>query len=388
MGDNNKHKFIKNSRYFTICVYVLITVCVGAVLLKAIWEWASTVETFSRIIGVISPFLIGIFIAYLMNPLVKSIDKWILFKLFRIKKQKIRKFLSITVAYVFVIGIVIICISTIVPEIYQSLKSIYEGASDNYNKLLIFLEKVGKEHPDMNMTYITNLAKENSSNIINFVQGSIGTVLPFLYNTSVMVISWTINMIIAIMVSCYMVIDKDKLLRNIKRLMYALIKKERADRLVVVLRDCNKIFGSFIIGKTIDSTIIGIMCFIFMSMLKLKYAMLISVVVGITNMIPYFGPFIGAVPGIILLLTADWRQAIIFAVLILVLQQFDGLYLGPKILGDSIGIRPIWIMFAITVGGYLAGPVGMFLGVPTVGVIAFLINKHVDKKLREKNIDM
>ena len=180
-----------------------------------------------------------------MNPLVKSIDKWILFKLFRIKKQKIRKFLSITVAYVFVIGIVIICISTIVPEIYQSLKSIYEGASDNYNKLLIFLEKVGKEHPDMNMTYITNLAKENSSNIINFVQGSIGTVLPFLYNTSVMVISWTINMIIAIMVSCYMVIDKDKLLRNIKRLMYALIKKERADRLVVVLRDCNKIFGSF-----------------------------------------------------------------------------------------------------------------------------------------------
>ena len=275
MGDNNKHKFIKNSRYFTICVYVLITVCVGAVLLKAIWEWTSTVETFSRIIGVISPFLIGIFIAYLMNPLVKSIDKWILFKLFRIKKQKIRKFLSITVAYVFVIGIVIICISTIVPEIYQSLKSIYEGASDNYNKLLIFLEKVGKEHPDMNMTYITNLAKENSSNIINFVQGSIGTVLPFLYNTSVMVISWTINMIIAIMVSCYMVIDKDKLLRNIKRLMYALIKKERADRLVVVLRDCNKIFGSFIIGKTIDSTIIGIMCFIFMSMLKLKYAMLI-----------------------------------------------------------------------------------------------------------------
>ena len=105
-------------------------------------------------------------------------------------------------------------------------------------------------------------------------------------------------------------------------------------------------------------------------------------------MIPYFGPFIGAVPGVILLLTTDWRQAIVFAILILILQQFDGIYLGPKILGQSIGIRPVWIMFAITVGGYLAGPIGMFLGVPTVGVIAFLINNYINRKLQQKNIEI
>ena len=369
-------------------MYVVVTLCVSAILLKAIWEWASTIETIKQVITMLTPFLIGIFIAYLMNPLVNVLDRIVFKKVFKIKKDSIRRFLGIAVAYIVVLTIVIMCISTIVPEIYQSLVGIYEGVQENYNKLITFLYKMGEKHPNIDLSYITNIAEKNSSNIIGFIQNSIGTVLPFLYDTSVTIISWTINIIIAIMVSVYMIIDKKRLLRNFKRLVYAMIKKERADSFIGGLKDCNKIFGNFIVGKTIDSTIIGILCFIVMSILKLKYAMLISVVVGITNMIPYFGPFIGAVPGVILLLTTDWRQAIVFAILILILQQFDGIYLGPKILGQSIGIRPVWIMFAITVGGYLAGPIGMFLGVPTVGVIAFLINNYINRKLQQKNIEI
>lgn len=169
-----------------------------------------------------------------------------------------------------------------------------------------------------------------------------------------------------------------------QKVIYVIFKKSHADKISQTLSECNKIFGKFIVGKTIDSTIIGFLCFLFMNILGLKYSMLISVIVGITNMIPYFGPFIGAVPGVLILLTIDWKYALVFGVLILALQQFDGLYLGPKILGESTGLRPVWIIFAITVGGWLAGPIGMFLGVPCVAVIAFLTDRVINRKLTEK----
>lgn len=382
----NEHKFQKNRTYYSICIYVIITVVILAVLLKAIWYWSSTISTIGKIMAMLSPFLIGIFIAYLMNPLVKLIDKNIFIKIFKIKKASVRKALSILFSYVIVFGIITFCISVIIPEIYSSLKNIYENIQDEYDKFIFFLDDLSAKHPDWDISYVTNVAKENSSNIIAFVQGSLDKVLPIIYNTSISVISWTLNIIIAIMVSCYMLIDKDRLLLNFKKLIYAVMKKEKADSFSNTLKESNKIFGNFLIGKTIDSTIIGFLCFLFMNMLSLKYTMLISVIVGVTNMIPYFGPFIGAVPGILILLTVNWKYALIFGILILVLQQFDGLYLGPKILGESTGLRPVWIIFAITVGGWLCGPIGMFLGVPVVAVIAYLIDKEINRRLAAKNL--
>ena len=155
---------------------------------------------------------------------------------------------------------------------------------------------------------------------------------------------------------------------------------------IVNVKECNTIFSSFIIGKSLDSLIIGIICFILMTILKLPYSVLLSVIVGITNMIPYFGPFIGAIPGVVLFLVISPIKSIIFAVMILALQQFDGLYLGPKILGNSTGLKPLWVIFGITVGGAYAGVLGMFLGVPVVGVIAHLLNKSITSRLEKKNI--
>lgn len=383
----DEHKFEKNKKYYTVSIYVIITVVISAIALKVIWNWASTMHFINKIIDVLMPFLIGIFIAYLMNPLVRLLDRNIFKKIFRIKKDSIRKVLSILIAYVFVFGIIAICISVIVPEVYLSLRNIYEGVQDSYDKFVRFLDEMSTKHPNWDIEYITTIVKDNSSNIINFVKGSLDTILPLLYNTSVSVISWALNIVIAIMVSCYMLIDKNRLLLNCKKVIYVIFKKQRADLINKTLSECNKIFGNFIIGKTIDSTIIGFLCFIFMNILGLKYSMLISVIVGITNMIPYFGPFIGAVPGVIILLTVSWKYALVFGILILILQQFDGLYLGPKILGESTGLRPVWIIFAITIGGWLAGPIGMFLGVPCVAVIAFLTDRFINKKLKERHIE-
>lgn len=210
--------------------------------------------------------------------------------------------------------------------------------------------------------------------------------MPAVFSTSVSVITGVIDFFIAVIVSMYMLIDKPHLINNAKKLVYVLFGTDKGDRIVTTAGECNKIFGDFIIGKMIDSLIIGVLCWIAMTVLNIPYALVISVIVGITNMIPYFGPFIGAIPGVVLLIIVDIKFAVIFGILIFILQQFDGLYLGPKILGESTGLRPIWIIFAITVGGWLAGVVGMFLGVPVVAVISFLIDRSLKLRIKKKNI--
>ena len=382
----NPNNFEKNKKYLTISIYVILTLIISVFLIKAIWNWSSTLNTISKLIEMLSPFLIGIFIAYLMNPLVNIIDKSFFKKLLRMKKDSLRKGLSILISYIIVIGIISFCISVIVPEVYLSLKNLYENLQGSYDKLIIFIDKINKNYPEIDISFLSDLLRNNSSDIINVIKNSLDTILPLLYNTSVTVIKSAINILIAIMVSCYLLIDKNRFLLNSKKLVYAIFSQKNSERLISTFKECNKIFGNFVIGKTIDSTIIGFLCYFFMNMLDLEYTMLISVIVGITNMIPYFGPFIGAIPGILILLTISWEHSLIFGIMVLILQQFDGLYLGPKILGESTGIRPVWIIFAITVGGWFFGPVGMFLGVPTTAVILHLATKAIDKKLKDKNI--
>lgn len=385
-SDKNKHIFQKNKTYYTISIYTVFTIAISAIFVKLIWNWASTSRQIGQFFSMLSPFLIGFFIAYLLNPLIIFIDKTLFKKLCHIKKPGIRKVLSIILIYVLVFGVIALCIIVIIPELYTSISNIYLSIQDYYNNLVEFLEKMNKKYPDVDLSYVSSIIDKNSQNIVSFIQGSIGTILPILYNTSISVISWTINMIIAIIVSCYMLIDKKIMTINVKKIVYAILKKDRAEYFIKTVNECNKIFSNFIIGKTIDSTIIGLLCFIFMNILGLKYSLLVSVIVGITNMIPYFGPFIGAVPGVILCLTISWKHALIFCILIFVLQQFDGLYLGPKILGSSTGLRPVWIIFAITTGGWIAGVIGMFLGVPVVAVISFLIDRLINHRLKKINI--
>ena len=194
-------------------------------------------------------------------------------------------------------------------------------------------------------------------------------------------------MVIAIIVSVYLVADSRPLKRNAKRLLYAIIPLKAAEELVIIVRESVRIFTNFVVGKAIDSLIIGILCSILMSMLQLPYVILLSVIVGVTNMIPYFGPFIGAIPGVVLYLLINPMQSLIFAIMIFLLQQFDGLVLGPKILGDSTGLKPVWIIIAITVGGAMQGVVGMFLGVPVLAVLSYLLERLVKLQLRHRGID-
>ena len=384
-----KHKFKKNDKYFTISVYALVVILLATIGIKIIVSWSDTQKFVSALIGVLTPFLLGFFIAYIINPLAKFINQSILRKLFRIKNRTVRKVISILLSYIIVFGMIATIIFYIIPQIADTLTQIstfIESAQTGYNRLIAQIRLIEEKNPSWDFQAIYDFIEKIPSVVSEFITKQLPQIVPAVFSTSVSVITGVIDFFIAVIVSMYMLIDKPHLINNAKKLVYVLFGTDKGDRIVTTAGECNKIFGDFIIGKMIDSLIIGVLCWIAMMVLNIPYALVISVIVGITNMIPYFGPFIGAIPGVVLLIIVDIKFAVIFGILIFILQQFDGLYLGPKILGESTGLRPIWIIFAITVGGWLAGVVGMFLGVPVVAVISFLIDRSLKLRIKKKNI--
>ncbi len=236
----------------------------------------------------------------------------------------------------------------------------------------------------------------NLGDFMEYIKNNLGSrlldqgeiVVPYVYEMSSSIAAVFYNILMGLVISIYMILDGRNLINHLKRGVFAIVPKEKSESVWATMRECNHIFNGFLFGKAIDSLIIGIICLIAMSILKLPFALFMSLIVCITNMIPYFGPIIGAIPGVIIYLFISPKLSLIFAIMILILQQFDGLYLGPKILGDLTGIKPLWVIFGITVGGAYFGFVGMFLGVPTVAVIMYLLNLFVEKKLHKKGIEL
>lgn len=382
-----KNVFETNSKYFTICIYALVSIAVSTIFIYCIVNWNKTKETIGQVISVLSPFFIGFFIAYVLNPIVNWIDDFYGKKLFKKKlKPSLRRGLSILSAYISALGALIIILTYVVPQFTASIQDLAENIPVMYNAAYEYLNNFQERYPDLDIAFLQDKINELKPQLINFGTNIVTNAFPLIFDISVSIVRSIVNIMLAIVISAYIIIDKRLLSRNIKRLVYSILKKDNADYLCITVTKCNSIFSGFIFGKLIDSLIIGIICFILMSILRLPYAVLLSTIVGITNVIPYFGPFIGAVPGVIIYLLLDPIQAIMFGVLIFVLQQFDGLYLGPKILGESTGLKPIWVIFAITVGGAYFGVLGMFLGVPIVAVLAYLLNDFVERRLKKKEL--
>ena len=213
------------------------------------------------------------------------------------------------------------------------------------------------------------------------------TAAPSLLNLPVAIGSGVVTALTALISSIYMLAGKDKLVFQLKKVLFAALPTPKARRILTVAGHANEVFAGFITGKLVDSAIIGVLCFIFMMIFQIPMPLLISVVIGITNVIPFFGPFIGAIPSIMILLIVNPLSALWFTILVILLQQFDGNILGPKILGDSTGLSAIWVLVAIIVGGGLFGFTGMLLGVPTFAVLYSLSSDVVAAKLKARGID-
>ena len=194
------------------------------------------------------------------------------------------------------------------------------------------------------------------------------------------------NTIIGLIVSVYVLMEKEKFIGQSKKIIYAIFKPERGNIIVRTVRKSNQIFGGFITGKILDSVIIGVICYVVLLIMNMPYTVLVSVIVGVTNVIPFFGPYIGAIPSFIIIALANPLQGLYFLIFIIILQQFDGNILGPKILGNSTGLSSFWVVFAILIGGGMFGVPGMILGVPTFAVIYYIVRNIVNYFLRKRSL--
>lgn len=364
--------------------YVIGLVFICTLIIVAVINLGTTIDIIGRFLTIVAPFIFGFFFAYLIRPIVVTLEKP-LKKIKKGKGEKIKRVISIVVSYLIVIGALTVIIVYIFPQMKNSVKDIGNSVKNGYNYVTNHLDEMNAMIPIINLG---NVIEYIQNNLIDKLMSNSGTIVPFVYRFSSSVLTSLYNIFMGLVISIYMIIDGQKLKNSIKRIIYAVSPIEKAPAICKTISKCNHIFNGFLFGKAVDSLIIGILCFIAMSILQLPYSLLLSVIVGITNMIPYFGPIIGAIPGFVIYLFIDPKLSLVFAIMILILQQFDGLYLGPKILGDLTGIKPLWVIFGIVIGGAYFGAVGMFLGVPTVAVFMYLAELFIESKLKKKKIDL
>ena len=362
--------------------YIVALVAIIAIIFLMIANWGVVLAVIGKFLTILMPFILGFFFACFINPLVKRVHS-LLNRIKPGKGAKIKKAFSVIISYVVVIGVITVLLIYIIPQIKASIGELGNTIQDGYQYMITHQKELNEKIPFIGLgggiEYIKEFAYKK-------IMSNGSEILPYVYHVSSSLLTMSYNVLMGLVISIYIILDMKKLKRSARKVVYALSPKKKEQEVWQTMKQCSHIFNGFLIGKMIDSLIIGILCLIAMSILKLPYALLLSLIVCITNMIPYFGPIIGAIPGVMIYLFIDIRYAFIFALMILILQQFDGLYLGPKILGDQTGIKPLWVIFGITVGGAYFGVMGMFLGVPVVAVIMYLLQLFLDKKLKKKNI--
>jgi predicted PurR-regulated permease PerM len=364
-------------------------------MIKLLFFWKDSFAVIDSFLSAISPFLIGVIFALLMNPLVNWIRNTVLMKWFHVSNRILANIIAIIISYLIVVSAMVVGLIYIIPEIIASLTLFVDRVPEWADSILIFLNDYADKHPNLNLDFVISSFGNADSYVQDVLNKLVPSITSALVVTGVTVVRYLFNIIVAMIVSCYLLLDKKAQKRSIKRVIYAFLPEEKASKLCKGIRLAITTFGDFIDGKMIDSLIIGLLTFVCMLVISFfgipgyaSCALLVSIIVCVTNMIPYFGPFLGGIPCVFLLGIYSPKSGLIFAILILIIQQLDGNVIGPKILGDSTGLRPLWVIFAITLGGWLAGVAGMFLGVPCLAVVTKVMESIVDERLTKKQLNM
>ena len=369
----------KIKSYFTdSAVKNTITLCAAVRFYLALNNIPTIKTVFSNAISIISPFIYAFAIAFILNrPMM-----WFERTLFKDKKKK--RILSVAVTFTIAISLISVLMVLVLPQIGLSIAYLVEAMPG-------FIQSVSQtavevmEQIHLN-SRLSRQVQEMWNNIGTGIMNFTVSVLPGVVNVSIGIGNAVIKSIMSTIIAIYMLASKDRLKFQIKKFFYAYFSRNFAEETFELGRMSNTIFSDFIIGKMIDSTIIGIIAFIGMLFIYPDYAVLIAIIIGVTNMIPFFGPFIGAIPSVFILLILSPFAAFVFLIFIIVLQQIDGNIIGPKVLGSSLGLSPLWILVGIIVGNGAMGFLGMVIGVPTFAVIYNLVSCNTKKKLEEKDI--
>lgn len=340
--------------------------------------------------GFLAPIFYGIGIAYLLDPLCKNIQKRLrpLLKKQR-KGDSIAKGVAIALSLLLGIALVAVLIGMIVPSLGESISTIVEEAPRQMENFVSWLEKTasGKSEAMANLGMVIEKISEGIEDWMKTdLVSTMGNVVSAVTTGMIDVVTFLFNLLVGIVVAVYVLVDKEKFLGESKKLVYTLFKPQTADTIIDTARHGHKIFGGFLYGKILDSAIVGVLTFITLTILKTPYALLVSVIVGVTNIIPFFGPFIGAVPSAIIILLAEPIQGLYFIIFVIILQQIDGNIIGPKILGNTTGISEFWVTFALLLFGGIFGFFGMIIGVPLFAVVYYVVVLLMNRRLEKKNL--
>ena len=382
-------KLDRNSKYFRMSLYLFLAIAASMVFFLFLQNLAFFINIFFWFLRVLSPFISAFFIAYLLNPIMCFFESLILNKN-KDKKhiRRARRIFALLLTYIIVIiGIAVFCY-IVLPQLANSLYGIIRSIPSYIISIRLWLNEfleLWLERFSIDLIFVEDILNQLSAYFSQWGL-NLSQHLPQLYTITIQFTTGITNFILAFVISIYMLYSKEIFIAQFKKGLFALFPQRVAAKSIYLIRLVHSSFGGFISGKIIDSVIIGILCFIGMRLLNIEYAVLISVIVGITNVIPYFGPFIGAIPSILIVFFVSPFHALVLAIFILALQQFDGNILGPKILGDSIGLPPFWIIFSVIVGGGMFGVPGMFVGVPIFAVIYTLSKGLLQSSLQKKGL--
>lgn len=389
-----KFKWDKKYLYGGVTAFLVIIASISFFLILS--RIGSVVKGLEFILGILTPIFYGLIIAYLLQPVMSFFERHcvrILEK--RLSKQKPRRirkisrctsiFITMMLALLMVVGL----FSLVIPQLISSLTGIIQNLPSYLNNSNDWLIQVLSDNPDLAgfvNDFITRLTNYMESWLQNDLLPQVNNIVSEVTSGVLGILNLVKNILIGIIVSIYVLYSKDSFAAQSKKLVYSIMRPAHANSFIGTIRHTHKVFGGFITGKLLDSLIIGMLCFICMNIFKMPYPLLISVIIGVTNVIPFFGPFIGAIPSAIIILLVEPITCLYFIILILVIQQFDGNILGPKILGGSTGISCFWVIFAILVGGGLLGFTGMIIGVPFFAVIYAGIKAMCIHALKEKQL--
>ncbi len=390
-----------NKSYIKWGVTIFLTAAAILLFYYFIFHITEVKALFNSLMEIISPILTGLVMAYLITPIINFLERIIYDRILRKKnvpvktRKRIRTF-SILISMVFLAFLFYEFFAMVIPELKTSVENISDQLTTYINNLEAWVNDVLRNRPQFNGV-INDVIEELTAKFNEWVDGSltdtlvglmpqINDIIKTLTSGVVSILTVILNTLIGLIISFYLLYGKEDFAGQAKKIVYAFAKKETANSFIHNMRFINKTFLGFIVGKIVDSIIIGLLCFILTTIIGTPYPILISVVVGVTNVIPFFGPYIGAIPCAFLVLMVDPLECLYFVIMIILLQQFDGNILGPKILGESTGISGFWVIFAITLFGGIMGVPGMIVGVPLFAVIYSAIKAMIKSNLDDKQL--
>ncbi|MDO5155868.1 MAG: AI-2E family transporter [Eubacteriales bacterium] len=348
--------------------------------------------------GTLSPIVMGCILAYLLTPFLHFFEDYCFLPLGRLlfkseqtlaKRKNFARGMSILCTMLLLLVVVVGGLYLVIPQVYQSLSKIVTDAPTYYDEVQKWVESLNPEKSEISR-YLLLGVDQVYTQALNYLNKSI---LPNMDKIVAGITSGImgglkilLNVVLSLIISIYVMAGKENLISVAKKMIYSIFSIEHANTILDGMRYAGKVFGGFVNGKIIDSFIIGGICYVFMVIVGFEYAVLISIVIGVTNIIPYFGPFIGGIPSVLILLMVNPKQGIIFAIFVLILQQVDGNIIGPIVLGDRLKLSSMWILLSILIGGGFFGVIGMILGAPCFACLYTFISTISKRKLDKKNL--